>query len=717
MPDDEVHAKEASRIAALERKIKIPDDMISIFEGWDDDRHFVRTVCNRADTEDTVVTNHILRAVQAGVTASNLPDPVPRFKPGGYLPAQDNPDPTIQQQSLDDGNPANRYPAGWSTYTKTQEILIGKQMEQSGFLDALHDLNFEARFACPVWLKVRWIEDDSSDALGRPLPTEQSKLRRYTALYEAFEDDEFPEDSEQYDELVRLSDDLKEVTSKELMDSMSINPPEQPTDILGLEDPEEQDPRVAQLEELSSDALFKPDDLMLAPSYQGYSFEIIDPPDIRFDWTIRRPSELRRTPWIAHRSWMLPADIEETWGAGWDDDDKIEVFGKSLGRLGESATSSTGRDVGSNEVPDRPETDVEAPTRGKLRAVWEYWDLVSLRRYRWVQGGKRLLDSIPIRDVPTRKHCFFPLFTNQVPGALLGLSDCELGRPAQEWINLIQTHERQAKRAQYPRWLTERGLLDEEGMRAAQNPVPYQMFETDRKVEDLKKGIYEFPTGVWNPALYNTAPALAALETSMGLAASRMGAASAGAKHATTEAIANQGFGDRVEANRAEQLRLCKEVFEYMAQMNALRMSADNVTALVGPGSHWPVDQMEHDQILSNFMVRVAASPSSEAEKQKLVKALLDLAQLMSTLQLPISRVWFVMKIAEAWGVADEVEQMIDLAALLSPPEPSSTPPDRPASRPEDQGDRGGEGGRPPMQEQAPPITPETIPNNPSAEG
>lgn len=721
MPDKKANCDDQSaRIADLEKRVKFPRNIAeTVVSQWEENREYVRTVAQLQETSDTSTTNYILRALQTAVEASSLNSPVVNFKPGGYLPAQSHPDPAIQQEALADGNPFNRYPVGWSTYTKTQEILLTKQAEAGGLYEALEDMNRERRYCSVAWLKVRWIEDDNSDPLGAPLPTEQARKRRYLALHEAWENGDIEEDDDTYHEMHRISEALKQERLDELSDSLAAFAPEPPTDMLGQPLPGALDPRQEEYDSLSGEGLFPVEQVLLAPAYQGYSFEVVDSEDIRFDWTVKRPGDFRRMRGIAHRTPMLPSDIVETWGAEWADDEHGDYLGKYATGGENEATAHESKVLDSNDLESEVHnTDLEAQAVGKRPYVWEYWDLVTRERYRWVAGARKFLDVIPLRDVPSRLHPFFPLLANPISGRIFGPTDVELGKSAQDRINMLTTHDLQARKSAYPIWAVQKGILSPEDKQSLRDANPYEVIETTRPAEEIQKAIAKIAGGDYNPALYRTNEAVSALEVQMGIAASRMGTTSQ-SDLATTEAIANQGFGDRTQASIKEQTRLLRDVFTYMAQMNARRMSEENVRTIVGPGAYWPVEQMEHDQILSNYMVRVKVAPNEAQEKQQQLSRLQILAGIAQQAGLPLNRIWMLDQAADALGASEEREEMLDLALLLAPPaapapgEQGSQPEDE---DPEEQGERGREGGRPDMQEQEPPITPESIPNNQAPE-
>lgn len=711
--DDKQTDRTADKINSLEKLVKYPDDLAcDVVKKWAENREYVHTVAQIKDSDDTVVTNYILRALQAAVEASTLNRPAVSFTPGGYIPEQDHPDPSIQQLAMQDGNPFNRYPEGWSTYTKTQEILLTKQAEQGGLYEALVDANLERRFASISFIKVRWIEDDSSDPLGAPLPTDQARARRYIALHEAYEAGDIEEDTDSYFELVELSDQFKEERKREIDASLFEQPAEAPTDLLGNPLPGGLDPRLEELNSLDGDGLFDPELLMLAPTYQGPAFEVIDPEDVRFDWSISRRSGFRNLPWIAHRSPMLPEDIREIWGAEWDEEEANEYLGSthSANRTGDSDRSLNSEDID----PKYRDDDLEGSHVGKRIYVWEYWDLVTRKRYRWVQGAKRFLDTIELRDMPKRIHPFFPLFSNPVSGRIFGPPDVQLGIPIQEEINKMSTHDLQARKSAYPKYIIDKGCLSEDEKALLASAAPYAVIETVRPAEDVKKKIHEIFSGNYNPALYETSRLMAAMEIQMGIAASRMGATGS-AKFATTEAIANQGFGDRTNSMQADQVKLLGEIFTYVSQLNVRKMTEDVVKTIVGPGAYWPVEQLSHEQILANYMVRVRVAPNEDQKKQQEMSRLQMLAGIVQQMGLPMSRIWFMNRLADVLDASEERENIIDVALLLDmmqQPAPAGGGESGSAPEPEDQGPRGDEGGRPDMQEQEPAITPETIPNN-----
>jgi hypothetical protein len=166
-------------------------------------------------------------------------------------------------------------------------------------------------------------------------------------------------------------------------------------------------------------------------------------------------------------------------------------------------------------------------------------------------------------------------------------------------------------------------------------------------------------------------------------------------------------------------VELLSAVFEAQAQINAQRLGAQNAKLLAGPGADWLADSLTRSQILDNFNITIKALPNGAAERQAEMKAWMDFTTIVSQLGLPLNSLQALIELLRLMGFATNIDQFVDLNALLAPPElegiagPEGNAGQPAGGRPDQQGGEGEGGGRPPTAENAESPGPESIPNRP----
>jgi hypothetical protein len=312
--------------------------------------------------------------------------------------------------------------------------------------------------------------------------------------------------------------------------------------------------------------------------------------------------------------------------------------------------------------------------------------------------------------VPQQFFPFHILQFNRVTGEFFGPSDLELLRPLQEELNMLRTHDREARKSAYPRYMVTKGLLGKRAKHDMRMAAPYSVIEVE-KANEVKANIHELTPASYAPTLYDGGRARTDFEMMSGMSSAGLGGASSGAT-ATAEAIANQQLGVQSDRRKDIVTEFLQRIYKAMTEINAQLLGGNNAKMLAGPGADWLADSMTREQILGDFMLEVEAAPNSAAERQQDLQNLNTLASMAASLGMPANRLQLFLDGIRLMGVRANPSRYIDINALMNP-QPMGEPGSAPA--PEEQGDRGAEGGRPSNAERGDNevSNPESIPNRP----
>ena len=710
----DVPPEERSFITRLEDLIRLPEDLKCEYERWEGLRDYVHTIGGLRDTPDTVATNFILRTQYAVISNLYPRDPIAQIKPAEWIPPEESTDPATQELGLADGNPLNTYPPEWLNYVKAQEIIINKQ-QQAGNLKGVIRGMIQDTLTLPVsWMKMRWIEDYSRDPMGFLQETDENiAVARYRSLKRSYDDKQFTDEDSRFFEMHEYNRQIKDTLIDDLNETLVTNPAAPETDVLGNEIGP--DPRLTEAGELSSDKLLDEEDIPQIPHYQGYIYEAIDAEDVRFDWNITRPEDIRFAWWIAQRVYMAASEVTDRWNLDPEDAQALRQSAQYFNRDGTPFNDGEAEGKANEDERDRYK-DIESQTRGAFVAVWEFWDRRQGKVYRWVQGFGVLLDDFVPEGTPKRFFPFFSLQFNRVTGQFFGPSDCELLRPLQEELNMLRTHDREARKSSYPRYMTAKGLLSKSNKREMRTAAPYSVIEVE-KSQDLASSIHELIPARYSPELYDGSKARQDFEAMSGTSQAALGI-TGGAELATEAAIANQQTGIQSSSRKDIVIELLQDIYEAQAQTNAQRLGSENAKELAGPGTNWLADALERNQILNNFNIMIKAIPNGVAERQAEMKTWLDFTTIVSQLQLPLNAIQTLIELLRLMGLNTNIDQFVDLNALLGPPPEQQQQPGGNAGapaggRPDQQASEGAGGGRPANQEGDAPPGPESIPNAP----
>lgn len=702
---------EAAHIRKIERRVEGPEDFKTEMSRWQDMREYVHTDAMLLDEEDAIGTNFIYRNQDALMALIAPKDPAPRVLPRKWLPPMGT-----------EGVPVS-YPPDVLTYGKTHEILLDRQQEQAGLPLIVEGAAQDAITLPMAWIKMRLQEDFQLDPVGYGRHNDQlDTLKRYERLRRDFDEGVFTESMAEFNELKQLNnmikafvlDDMeaKIAEAEQLLYDDATGAPvlddnDQPV-YTGAEDIQ------AQIDALMADPdqLIELSQLPEIAHYVGYTFQQVDPEDIRWDWNIRRPEDLRFAQWMAHRVWMTESAIREKWPVKEEDLRTAARFSQDGYSITLKDSADDDPELGGKDEEERNrgygETEDEQ-RRGETLAVWEYWDRVQGRVFRFVQGTGKFLDSYVPVALPSRFFPFFLVTYNRATGRLWGVCDTDLQAPLQDESNRTRTWQREAQKSAHPRWMVTRGLLRPSEKRRFEEALPYSLTEVER-ADEIQKAVFPIVPPEYNPALYDRSATIMEMQQMAGIPNAALGAGNPGMT-ATSDAITNQQLGNQIGRRQRVLERLYKDIYQAMMEINAQVLPEANVAEIVGPGYVWP--PLDRQQILTNFVLEIESTLDDVQTRQQELKAWLDLSQITQNMGLPLHPVPITKKLMELMGVRDNLGTYMDVMAMLpgggmgqaagggagSAPTP-----------PEAQGGFGSAGGAPPGEGMDGPPSPESVP-------
>jgi hypothetical protein len=726
-----VNDGEASMILKFEKRIAPPEDIRREMERWEDIRRYVHTDAMLLDEEDAVGTNFIYRNQRAILPRISPKDPSPSIAPMPKMPAR--------EQIGPDGMPMPA-PVGQDhqqmliDYARTHELLIRFQQRKSGLVEIVEGAAQDALTLPIAWIKMRFQEDFELDPVGYGRNNDQLDLvKRYERLRRDFTAGLFTKDSAEAAEMGKLDATVRAYLLGEMRNQLeaSMQPVARPLGGYEL-DPLTGEPVMAgdeaveaQIQALLAGAdaggLEGLVDMSLLPEvahYRGYTFQQVDAEDVRWDWNIRRPEDLRYARWMAHRVWMTDADIREKWNVTEDQLRNAQRFSHDGYKTVLRDSSDEDPEYGGKDLEEQDRSAggaAEDPQRrGTLLAVWEYWDRVQGRVFRWVQGSGRLLDCFVPRTNPSQFFPFFGLQFDRVTGRFIGICTTDLQAPLQDESNRIRTWQREAQKASHPKFITSRGLMRPGEKRKLAEGLPYSITEVEA-ADELKDRIFPIIPAVYNPALYDRSDTISEMQQMAGVPNAALGAGNKGLT-ATSDAITNEQMGAQADDRATAIDRVYAAIYLAMAEINAQAMPEENVRAIAGDGAVWPV--LDRQTILAGMVVTIDANRDDKQARSVELAAWKDIVGIAQVLGLPLDPIAVTAKLMRLMDVRDNIGNYISIPGLLQTmgvPATAGGGSAAPAagSAPSDQGPAGKEGGAPPGKGLDKPPSPDSVPNRP----
>lgn len=606
---------EASAIRKYERRVEWPTDLAEEQSRWEDMREYVHTDAMLLDEEDAVGTNYILRYQQATMAVLRTKDPAPRIQPREFMPPR-------EQHRL----PVD-YPTEMVLYAQTHRIVIDFQSRQGGLKQIINGAIQDSMTLPIAWVKMRVQEDFMRDPLGADRNNDQQdSIKRYERLRLDFDNGVFTDRSPEFYELKKLDEVVRGVIVEEKTEELGrvrtlaedergdalLDDNDDPI-YLGGEDIQ------AQIDLLTNnpEELIDADLLPEIAHYRGFTWQQVDPEDVRWDWNVRRPEDLRYAKWMAHRAWMTEQEIRDKWtGVSQDDLRTAARFSQDGYKVTLKDSADSDPEYGGKDDEERNRGDSgtgDDIRRGEKLAVWEYWDRVQGRVFRWVQGTGVFLDDFVPEFNARRFFPLYPIVFNRVTGKLFGPSDTDLQQPLQDELNRLRTWQSEAQKSAHPRWMVAKGLLRPSERQKFEEALPYSVTEVER-AEDVAKSVFPIVPPDYNQSLYDRSSPMLELQQMSGAPAAALGAGG-GTGLATDSAIANEQMGNQTDFRVDALLDTLAEMYQSMAEINAQMYDEPEIIEICGPGAVWP--ELSRQQILSNFIIEAEATGNDAATRKQ----------------------------------------------------------------------------------------------------
>lgn len=697
-PDDTEAAAEIARLCEL---LRPPHPVQEALDRIEASRQYLHTDAMLLDEEDAVGTNFALRFQYAMLATVAPQDPRPRIRPPRFLPPLEAA-----------GQPAT-YPALLVQHAQTHEVILEYQQRQCA-LDEIMLGAIQDAFTGPMSIvKLRWQEDHTRDGLGYARFNDQQDA---IAEWQYLSRVENPSPATRQ----RLKELEATVAAAEIAvieADLAANPPPPPEVTI---DPatglaamvQVADPRVERLNALRAGGAAP--ELPEVAIYRGWIAQQIRPEDFRWDWQVTRPEDLRFCRWQAHRVWMTRDEIGRTFNLSEADFPAYAGTGDAAGRVVPASSDPGPGPLGWGGA-ENPEE--ERDSREHYFAVWEHWDRITGLVSVFVEGGRNFLRQSTPSATGARFFPFFAFGFNRVTGRVMGPSDTDFVQPLQDEINTLRTHEREARKSSYPRFVVKKGLFLDGEKQRFEEALPFSMTEATN-AEDLARSIFPIIPAQFSPAAYDTSKALLDLQTMVGMPLAATGVAG-GARLATEAAIAREGMNSQSDQRGLTIRRTYRDMYQYMAQVNAQVLTPVDAQRIAGAGAVWP--QLDRQEILAGFSLDVECTLSDATERRKQLEDWMTVAGIAGQMGLPLNPIEITKEVLSLMGKRVDLERFVvdpmTLAAMqasgMGAPRNGGAA-NQPSRRdPEDQGPQGRRGGqRGGMQK---PPAPESVPGGPLA--
>lgn len=608
---------EAAKITRFEEMIKWPTVFGDVEKQFQLDRDYVAKDCMVQDDEDTVATNYILRNQFTLISNVYAREPAIAVNPKPWM---------------------GDYPPGLFEFGRTVELVTMRISQEAEFKRVLTGMLQDVQTTGIAWLKVGVQQDLARDPLGcRRHDDQLDNIARLGTLLQQFQEGCFDENSTDYQDLIDLSDTVRSYLRGQIQDKMAMSPPAQVPatgsdgaplpamdDAMGFGQPTQADPMDPNVQALGGlgdqGQPMPPSALPEVPQFIGFNLDPVQPEDIRFDWSITRPEDFYNSKWVAHRVYYTKADIDDRW-------DLNEEDWTFAGKAKISYGSKTGSRNIDTDPADRSNND--ATQINDRYAVWEMHEKSTGRRYVWCEGMRKFFVNEVPEVVWHKWYPFFPLIFNRVTGKFFGLSDVQLQRPLQEEINTKRTHEREAQKACYPRYVIQQGLLDPGEKQKIEEAQPYAVIEV-KAVEELQKKLIELKVASFDPALYDISKPQREIQLMAGIPAAANGATGGADTLATEAAIANEQLNIQSDRRKDIVESLVRDVHECLIELELQVFPEENVKQLVGPAAVWPV--LDREKLWRNLGLEIKAGLSGKPDKKKELEAWTQFGSLAATL-------------------------------------------------------------------------------------
>lgn len=671
---------EASMVAKLSELVKAPQYLLEAFREMAADRAYVYRDCMMTDSQDTVAVNQVLRNQLVAQAYLGVANPQPFCQPTKRVGK-------ATEFELD-------------LFAQTAEIHLENVTRLMRFADKLEGATQDASTNAYSVLKVTLQDDFMKDPAGNHrFGDMQEQVAEYERLKMLKDMGEIQSGSAEEMELADLEKTLRifaagkleeqikavpmlvpvqvpvvdPVTGQPQLDPVTFQPV---TTTVMQQDP--QDPREVQRKAVIDGSA--PLDILgmpQVPHYVGFVCDQILPEDFRWDWRVTRPEDWIDGDWLAYRVYMAPEDITAKW----------KVTTEELAACSTTPKQGGGSAVTTNSTAQDPNlrNDIETQTINDTIAVWVVYHRKMFRRYTFIEGMQRLLDNEVPQAVGQRFYPLFPIYYNRVTGRAMPISDVKLTRNLQDEINMLRTHDREARRASYPVLFIPKGLMDKGAIDLYRNRMPFSVIEVERP-EEIKKYLEESTAVPYNPQLYSIDGAQNQLQQMFGIPLVVTGGAS-GEDLASAIAMSKEGMETGVGQRKVRVNKVISEVYYWILEISLRVYPESYLKKTCGAAALWP--RMDADALYTNLRVEVKGGLSGQPHAKERLDLWTNFATIAQSLGLPVNGFEVLKELLDAIGIrVDPQKFMVPMA--IPGTAPAGAPGGSPAAPPGGQGPDGG---------------------------
>ncbi len=288
-------------------------------------------------------------------------------------------------------------------------------------------------------------------------------------------------------------------------------------------------------------------------------------------------------------------------------------------------------------------------------AVWEVWHKKLFRRYVFVEGVQKLLENEVPQAIGQRFYPFFPLYYNRVTGRVMPISDVKLTRNLQDEINMLRTHDREARRASYPVLFVPKGLMEADAIARYRNRMPFSVIEVARP-DEIKKYLEESTTVPYNPVLYSIDSPSNQLQQMFGIPMVITGGGS-GEDLASALALSKEGMDTGVGQRKVRVNKLITDILNWIEEVSLKVYPESYMKKTCGEQALWP--KMTVEELYTNLRIEVKGGLSGQPHAKERLDLWTNFASIAQTLGIPVNGIEVLRELLDAIGLRVDFTKFI----------------------------------------------------------
>lgn len=618
---------DAAKIAEFSTWLTVPDRIKPILEQAQPLRDWMQDVLLK-DTEDTCVTHHTLRYLQADLAMLTATDPQANFKP--------------RQKFWSQPGQPNICPPQVTRFAETIEYIVNFFAQTGKLRDAVNAAARDAKTVRAGWVKLIWRDDPDRTPTGATVHDEYlNACFRFKYLRDCYNEGDFGKDSANYTSMMELDRYMRGEIIKQYRQQMTQDP-QQSAQAMSVDDQTgvnvmlSTNPTANRISELLRGKPIDDDEIDTAPRFMGFDFDVVDIEDMRMDWSIERPEFYQRSRRMAFRTRLKPQEIVERFKLTEEQEDALPAVDDEPSNSGDQDDKH--RDITSTTHPGQ--TSV---SDGKID-VWEVWDADDRTVYVMIDGVDFFLNKYTPRNVGPNWFPFFQYWFNEMSGFPYAPSDVELLMPLQDEINSIRSHARDYRKAAMPRLFMAKGAMNDDEKALFENSHPFQVIEVN-KPDDIQKTLFPFAGIAYNPGLVTTAEPMMDMQLVAGMPAAGLGGM--GTSNLATEvSFASQQLKTQQDRKMFMFTKQTAAIMWEMAVIAIRSLPYDNALEIVGPGLQFPMTLDEREALLADTWLSVKVSPTGKPDTEKELSNLQTVSGVLLEHGIVLDGVWLASELS-----------------------------------------------------------------------